>query len=111
MTLHIRNTIDDGDSVLKLSGRIRSDDVSELQKLIATNNGRVVLDLEEVNLVDRSVVEYLGLWEREGLEIRCDESSAGAAASRAAGSAWRASAPCGGWLCGTARCSRAALTT
>jgi hypothetical protein len=69
VTLHIRNTIDDGDSLLKLSGRIQSDDLSELQELIATNNGRVALDLEEVNLVDRTVVEYLGLWEREGVEL------------------------------------------
>jgi hypothetical protein len=70
VTLHIRNTNDSGDSVLKLSGRIRSDDLSELQLLIALNNGRVVLDLEEVNLVDRTVVEYLGLWERDGVELR-----------------------------------------
>ena len=70
VTLHIRNTNDNGDSVLKLSGRIRSDDLSELRLLIATNNGRVVLDLEEVNLVDRTVVEYLGLWERDGVELR-----------------------------------------
>jgi hypothetical protein len=70
VTLHIRNTNHNGDSVLKLSGRIRSDDLSELQMLIATNNGRVVLDLEEVNLVDRTVVEYLGLWERDGVELR-----------------------------------------
>lgn len=70
MTLLIRNANDNGDSVLKLSGRMQSDDLSELQKLIATNNGRVVLDLEEVNLVDRTVVEYLGLWERGGIELR-----------------------------------------
>ena len=70
MTLHIRNTTNNGESILKLSGRIRSDDLSELQSLIVANSGRVILDLEEVELVDRSVVGLLGRWERGGVELR-----------------------------------------
>jgi len=70
MTLLIRNIANDGEAVLKLSGRIRSDDLEELQRLIAGNKGRVILDLEEVDLVDRSVVGSLGRWEHEGVELR-----------------------------------------
>ena len=70
MTLLIRIIADDGESVLRLIGRIRSDELDELQTLIATNGGRVVLDLEEVELVDRSVVGFLGRRERDGVELR-----------------------------------------
>jgi len=70
MTLYIRNTTPHGDSVLRLSGRIRSDDLRELEVLIAINDGRVVLDLEEVHLVDCSGLEFLGRWESSGIELR-----------------------------------------
>ena len=70
MKLHIRNTTSNGDSVLRLGGRIRSDDLTELEVLIAIHEGRVVLDLEEVHLVDRTGLESLGRWESGGIELR-----------------------------------------
>lgn len=56
--------------VFSLSGRIRSDDAVELRKLVGAENQRVVLDLIEVKLVDRTAVRFLAQCEAEGIKIR-----------------------------------------
>lgn len=70
MTLKIRKISDGDQTVLSLSGRIDSEHLSELKSEIATSNSRVVLDLEEVNLVDRDAVGFLVLSEQTGIELR-----------------------------------------
>ena len=61
-----------GDVVLTLSGRLRADNVSELEALLAAEPpGRaVVLDLTDVVLVDRAAVRFLRACERDGTVLR-----------------------------------------
>ena len=57
--------------VFRLSGRIESDDVSELRRLFALEKAdhRVILDLEDVTLVDRDGVVFLARCEGEGIGL------------------------------------------
>jgi anti-anti-sigma regulatory factor len=55
--------------VFTLSGRIKAEDVAELQRLFegAADGHRIVLDLKEVKLVDRDAVRFLAYYcETEG---------------------------------------------
>lgn len=60
------------DIVLTLSDRLGADNVSELSALLAAEPaGRaVVLDLKDVVLVDRDVVQFLRARERDGVALR-----------------------------------------
>jgi anti-anti-sigma regulatory factor len=53
-----------------LSGRLQFEHVNELRGLIRKEEHEVVLDLREVNLVDREAVEFLVAYEREGVSLR-----------------------------------------
>lgn len=53
-----------------LSGRLQFTHVSELRELITKEEQKVVLDLNEVNLLDREAVEFLVACEREGVSLR-----------------------------------------
>jgi len=54
-----------------LSGRIRAEEVAELQKLFEAEgqNRCIVLDLKEVKLVDREVVRFLARCEAQGIRL------------------------------------------
>jgi hypothetical protein len=56
--------------VFVLSGRIQSEDVAALRKLISAERQKVVLDMKEVNLVDRPAVRFLSQCQAEGIEFR-----------------------------------------
>jgi hypothetical protein len=53
-----------------LSGRFQFQHVNELRGLIRKEELKVVLDLREVNLLDREAVEFLVLCERDGVPVR-----------------------------------------
>jgi anti-anti-sigma regulatory factor len=59
-------------AVFMVSGRIRSGNLTELQKLIKADAAgqRIVLDLKEVVLVDRDAVRFLKRCESNGIELR-----------------------------------------
>jgi anti-anti-sigma regulatory factor len=61
-----------GDVVLTLSGRLGTDNVSELSALLdAEPPGlAVVLDLKDVVLVDRDTVRFLRARESDGIALR-----------------------------------------
>jgi anti-anti-sigma regulatory factor len=61
-----------GDVVLTLSGRLQADNVSELSALLAIESSRqaIVLDLKDVVLVDRDVIQFLRKRERDGIALR-----------------------------------------
>jgi len=65
----------DGDVVVfTLSGRIEGERVVELQSLFASEIGgrRIVLDLEEVDLVDQDAVRFLARCAADGIRLeRC----------------------------------------
>ncbi len=54
-----------------LSGRIQTDDVSELQRLfdLEANKQHITVDLHEVKLVDRDAVRFLAQCEAEGITL------------------------------------------
>ena len=61
-----------GDVVLTLSGQLQADNLSELSAVLAAEPpGRaVVLDLEDVVLVDREVIQFLRACEADGIALR-----------------------------------------
>src|SRR5262245_8777216 len=61
-----------GDVVFTVSGRLEAATVSELSALIAAEpaGGTLVLDLKDVVLVDRDVVQFLRSRERNGIALR-----------------------------------------
>ena len=56
-------------TTLRLSGRLQSEHVEQLKKEIGAGSPKVILDLDEVKLVDRDVVLFLGTCEAKGIEI------------------------------------------
>jgi len=56
--------------VLRVSGRIDAEHVSELRACLLRYGPNVVLDLDEVQLVDVAVVRFLARCEAEGMELR-----------------------------------------
>jgi anti-anti-sigma regulatory factor len=70
--LKIRRSENNGAAVFALSGRIEEEHVSELQNLLRseTRGLNVTFDLEEVKLVDRQVVKFLGACEGQGIRLR-----------------------------------------
>ena len=71
MTLRIQRSMDDGAVVFTLSGRIEGERVAELQNLLASEpaSHRIVLDLREIDLVDRDTVSFLARCAAEGIKL------------------------------------------
>jgi anti-anti-sigma regulatory factor len=69
--LKIQRAADGQRVVFNLSGRIESEQVAELQRLFAVEADGVslVLDLQEVELVDREAVRFLARCEAEGITL------------------------------------------
>ena len=55
--------------VISLCGRIQLEHVSSIKELIAQEKGEIVLDLSEVTLVDREVVDLFARCALKGIEI------------------------------------------
>jgi len=56
-------------TILRLSGRIQSDDIASIQSVMGDGCARKILDLSEVTLVDLSVVRFLIACEDDGVEL------------------------------------------
>jgi anti-anti-sigma regulatory factor len=56
--------------VLRISGRIEAEQLSELRSCISRHGPNVVLELDDVQLVDVAVVRFLVRCEAEGMELR-----------------------------------------
>lgn len=69
MVLKIDRSADGKYVVLRLSGRMQSEHVEQLEAELEGLAG-VVLDLEDVKLVDRDAVRFLGVCEANGTELR-----------------------------------------
>jgi len=55
--------------VLRVSGRIDAEHVSELRSSMSRHGPNVILDLDEVRLVDVAVVRFLVRCEADGMEL------------------------------------------
>ena len=60
-----------GRVVFSLSGRIETEDIAELQRLLSQEAAgqNIAFDLQDVTLVDRDAVKFLACWESEGIEL------------------------------------------
>jgi len=69
MVLKIDKDSERGRAILRLSGRIQSEQLEELKKQME-GIPEVVVDLKDVKLVDRDVVRFLADCETNGTELR-----------------------------------------
>jgi anti-anti-sigma regulatory factor len=68
MTLKIEKYADEYSTTLRLIGRMRAEHVAEVEKQIRSES-KIVLDLEELNLVDVEAVRFLGSCEVAGVTL------------------------------------------
>jgi len=69
MTLKIEKYSDEYSTTIRLIGRIRAEHVPEMEKQIRESESKIVLDLEELNLVDVEAVRFLGSCEAAGVTL------------------------------------------
>jgi hypothetical protein len=70
MTLRIETARDGPRVTVRLVGRVRSENLGDLEREIARRGRPVVVDLDEVTLVDVEVVRFLRDAETAGAELR-----------------------------------------
>jgi hypothetical protein len=60
-----------GQVLFTLSGRIETEDIKQLQELLAaeTSGQRLVLDLRDVTLVSQDAIKFLGGCEADGIKL------------------------------------------
>jgi len=61
-----------GEVVMKLSGRMRTENVGELEKLVSAEaDGRhIILDLKDLRLVDQDAVNFLRRCEADSITLK-----------------------------------------
>ena len=69
VTFKIENYRDRHGTTIRLIGRMRAEHLSDLEKQISEAESKVVLDLEELNLVDVEAVRFLGMCETQGVTL------------------------------------------
>ena len=69
MVLKIDRSADGKFAVLRLSGRMQSENLDQLRALMEQST-QVVLDLEDLKLVDVEVVRFLAACEAKGTKLR-----------------------------------------
>jgi hypothetical protein len=71
MTCKIERLASKGNTImLRLCGWIQEEHVKTIRELIEQETGKVALDLTEMTLVDRDVVNFLATCELKGIELR-----------------------------------------
>jgi hypothetical protein len=69
MTFRIEKSMEGPKTVLRVSGRIGSENLEELNTEIMSNKTKGVLDLQHVTLVDVEAVRFLNACEADGIEL------------------------------------------
>jgi len=71
MTLRIERVAKGNVVVLTMSGRIKAEEVAELQRLfeVEGQDAGIVLDLKEVKIVDLEAVKFLARCEDDGTQL------------------------------------------
>ena len=69
MTFKIETYRDEHGTTIRLIGRMRAEHLSELEKQIKESESKIVLDLEELDLVDVEAVRFLGMCETQGVTL------------------------------------------
>jgi anti-anti-sigma regulatory factor len=68
VTLKIEKYRDEHSTTIRLIGRMRAEHLSELEKHVR-DKSKIVLDLEELDLVDVEAVRFLGMCETQGVTL------------------------------------------
>jgi anti-anti-sigma regulatory factor len=67
----VQKQSDEENSVtFSLSGRIESQHVDELRRMLETEHRKISLDLEELKLVDSDAIRFLSSCDARGIELR-----------------------------------------
>ena len=69
MTLRIEKHSDVRGTTIRLIGRMQAEHLAELEKEIRNAGPKIVLDLEQVDLVDVQIVRFLGACEAQGISL------------------------------------------
>jgi hypothetical protein len=69
VTFKIEKFRDANSTTIRLIGRMRAEHLSELEKQITESESKIVLDMEELNLVDVEAVRFLGMCETQGVTL------------------------------------------
>ena len=69
MTLKIEKVSDGRKTVIRLSGRLRSEHLDDLKTQIDSDQSQIALDLDGVTLVDVEVIRFLNTCEKSGAEL------------------------------------------
>ena len=69
MTLKIERYSEGPSTTIRLIGRAQAEHLAELEKQIREGGSKIVIDLEEVDLVDVQVVRFLGVCESQGITL------------------------------------------
>ena len=69
MTLKIEKYSDEYSTTFRLIGRMQAEHLAELETQIKESGSKIVLDLEELNLVDVEAVRFLGSCEVVGVAL------------------------------------------
>jgi anti-anti-sigma regulatory factor len=69
MTFKIEKYSDECGTTIRLIGRMQAEHLAELKTQIRESGSRIVLDLEELNLVDVEAVRFLGSCEVAGVTL------------------------------------------
>jgi hypothetical protein len=69
MTLKIETYSDGSGTKIRLIGRMQAEHLAELEKEIGNAGPKIVLDLEQVDLVDVQIVRFLGACEAQGITL------------------------------------------
>ena len=69
MTFKIEKYRDGHRTTIRLIGRMRAEHLSDLEKQIRESESRIVLDLEELDLIDVEAVRFLGKCETQGITL------------------------------------------
>ena len=70
MTFKIETASEAGKTILRLIGRMQSEDIAELRLLMERSPSKVVLDLDDLALVDAEAVRFLKAAEGAGTVLR-----------------------------------------
>jgi anti-anti-sigma regulatory factor len=69
MTFKIEKYSEEVGTTIRLIGRMQAEHLAELKTQIKESGSRIVLDLEELNLVDVEAVRFLGSCELAGVTL------------------------------------------
>jgi len=69
VTFKIEKHCDGHSTTIRLIGRMRAEHLSELEQQIKESESKIVLDLEELNLVDVEAIRFLGMCETRGVTL------------------------------------------